>query len=58
MDTELKRKLFLEKLEGSFRKIEKFEKFSGQGLIRTSLIYGIDLIPLKKEKSVYFGEKQ
>jgi hypothetical protein len=34
MDTELKRKLFLEKLEGSFRKIEKFEKFSGQGLIR------------------------
>jgi FkbM family methyltransferase len=34
MDTELKRKLFLEKLEESFRKIEKFEKFSGQGLIR------------------------
>jgi FkbM family methyltransferase len=34
MDTELKRKLFLEKLEESFRKIEKFEKFSGPGLIR------------------------
>jgi FkbM family methyltransferase len=34
MNTELKRKIFLEKLEESFRKIEKFEKFSGQGLIR------------------------
>jgi FkbM family methyltransferase len=34
MDTELKRKLFLEKLEESFRKIKKFEKFRGPGLIR------------------------
>jgi len=34
MDTELKRKLFLEKLEESFGKIKKFEKFSGSGLIR------------------------
>jgi FkbM family methyltransferase len=34
METELKRKLFLEKLEESFEKIKKFEKFSGSGLIR------------------------
>jgi FkbM family methyltransferase len=34
METELKRKLFLKKLEESFRKIEKFEKFSGTELIR------------------------
>ena len=34
METELKRKLFLEKLEENFGKIKKFEKFSGSGLIR------------------------
>jgi FkbM family methyltransferase len=34
MSIDLKRKLFLEKLEKSFEKIKKFEKFSGPGLMK------------------------
>jgi FkbM family methyltransferase len=34
MNTELKRKLFLEKLEESYKNIERFSKFSGPGWIK------------------------
>jgi FkbM family methyltransferase len=68
MDTELKRKLFLEKLEESFRKIEKFEKFSGPGLIRKMkrLFFGPNIYitylcyrfnPIKKRKIRLFWGK-